>query len=188
MLNNNLNISANCNNNKLTYNMASDSSKVAEHGDQETKLLMDNQVRMFETDQWSKKHLYSVIQVLIGDVELSNNKVHFHTDKEKDDVSLYGTPKEEVGTVNTSRYAISFVVCKDVTWSLISEIQSQVNPNLAGWEIIFKIFLLPRTTNLRWNCLAQKKLWWRKEFVWNPQDTGSFIHVLVSGRKKLFNF
>ena len=25
-------------------------------------------------------------------------------DKEKDDVSLYGTPKEEVGTVNTSRY------------------------------------------------------------------------------------
>ena len=42
MLNNNLNISANCNNNKLTYNMASDSSKVAEHGDQETKLLMDN--------------------------------------------------------------------------------------------------------------------------------------------------
>ena len=31
-----------------------------------------------------------------------NNKVHFHT--EKDDVSLYGTPKEEVGTVNTSRF------------------------------------------------------------------------------------
>ena len=34
-------------------------------------------------------------------LKVPNNKVHFHT--EKDDVSLYGTPKEEVGTVNTSR-------------------------------------------------------------------------------------
>ena len=50
------------------------------------------------------------IEVLFSDKALifpdvPNNKVHFHThtDKEKDDVSLYGTPKEEVGTVNTSR-------------------------------------------------------------------------------------
>ena len=55
---------------------------------------------------WNKPFPNLDFQVLIGDVELSNNKVHFHThtDKEKDDVSLYGTPKEEVGTVNTSRY------------------------------------------------------------------------------------
>ena len=50
------------------------------------------------------------IEVLFSDKALifpdvPSNKVHFHThtDKEKDDVSLYGTPKEEVGTVNTSR-------------------------------------------------------------------------------------
>lgn len=34
--------------------------------------------------------------------DLQNNKVHFST--EKDDVSLYGTPKEELGPINTSRY------------------------------------------------------------------------------------
>ena len=57
-------------------NNNSDSLKLTEDlPDQETKLLMETQV--------------------------TNNKVHFHT--EKDDVSLYGTPKEEVGTVNTSR-------------------------------------------------------------------------------------
>lgn len=47
MLNNNLNMNpTNCNNNKLTYNMATDNgNKVMENGgDQETKLLMDNQV------------------------------------------------------------------------------------------------------------------------------------------------
>ena len=38
--------------------------------------------------------------------DVPSNKVHFntHTEKERDDVSLYGTPKEEVGTVNTSRW------------------------------------------------------------------------------------
>ena len=52
MLNNNLNMSANCNNNKVTYNMASDcANKVTENGDQETKLLMDNQVKQLKTDQ-----------------------------------------------------------------------------------------------------------------------------------------
>ena len=47
MLNNNLNMNpTNYNNNKLTYNMATDNgNKVMENGgDQETKLLMDNQV------------------------------------------------------------------------------------------------------------------------------------------------
>ena len=60
----------------ISMNNNSDSLKLTgDLPDQETKLLMETQV--------------------------TNNKVHFHT--EKDDVSLYGTPKEEVGTVNTSR-------------------------------------------------------------------------------------
>ena len=62
--------------------------------DQETRLLMETQVGR----EGSSSHDIVLIQV-------PSNKVHFHT--EKDDVSLYGTPKEEVGTVNTSRNSVS---------------------------------------------------------------------------------
>lgn len=41
----------------------------------------------------------------LAGTDLQNNKVHFST--EKDDVSLYGTPKEELGPINTSRTSVS---------------------------------------------------------------------------------
>jgi hypothetical protein len=37
-----------------------------------------------------------------GAADMNLNKVHFST--EKDDISLYGTPKEEIIPLSTSRY------------------------------------------------------------------------------------
>ena len=141
-MNNNLGLNNNCQ--KLTsMGLVSDTNQCsANNGDQETKLLMDNQVKcktrncqlnhkfskswiwwplfrlgwefVFGIKLWSWWTIKISVKILCYLFkayvypDVPNNKVHFHThtDKEKDDVSLYGTPKEEVGTVNTSRWCL----------------------------------------------------------------------------------
>ena len=65
---------------------------------------------------------------------MPSNKVHFntHTDKERDDVSLYGTPKEEVGTVNTSRW-LSKIVLVHIVLTLNIPRNSVSSESKPGW-------------------------------------------------------
>ena len=63
-----------------------------------------------------------------------------------------------------------------------------MNPSQVGWGTSFRTFLHQQTISWQWNCLAQKKLWWKSGCVRKQLVTGSYIPALASGNSVKFSF
>ena len=61
-----------------------------------------------------------------------------------------------------------------------------MNPSQVGWGTNFRTFLHQQTISWPWNCLAQKKLWWKSGCVKKQLVTGSSIPALASGNSVKF--
>ena len=126
------------------------------------------------------------------EVEVANNKVspvvwrrhatipQVHFSKEKDDVSLYGTPKEEPGQINTSRWTQS-----DCPWKNIftrNSVSSESKPNWVRNQL--QNIFAPTDNKLAMKLFGSKKAL-MKERVRQKEIGHWIIHPCSSFRRLL---
>ena len=161
---------------KLNNNTDSQSNRDNTASDQETKLLMENQVGRRQS---------AVVVLLLACSEGS-----------KQQSSLPHWEGRRVSLRNSqgrSRHRQHLQVwLPDLEGKIFlnnissTGTRSQVNPSLAGWGTNSRISLPPPTTSWRWSYSDPRKLWWRKESDRKPSVTGSSIPVLASGIRNNF--